>query len=159
MLLWRCIFLFLFSKYLGIGLLCCMFNFLKNCQTFPKLAVSFCIHTINEWVCLLSYLLVSTWYCQLEKTIHLNMGVVVSHCSFNVISLIISDTEHLLMYLFAICVVFGEISDQAVCSVVCCMFFAVRLWEFFMYYGCHLQPLSSMCLQIVLLICEFSYSV
>lgn len=145
MLLWRCIFLFLFSKYLGIGLLCCMFNFLKNCQTFPKLAVSFCIHTINEWVCLLSYILVSTCYCQLEKTIHLNMGVVVSHCSFNVISLITSDTEHLLMYLFAIYIVFGEISDQAVWAnnwaVVCCMFFAVRLWEFFMYYGCQLQLL------------------
>ena len=42
------------------------------------------------------------------------MGVVVSHCSFNVISLITSDTEHLLMYLFAIYIVFGEISDQAV---------------------------------------------
>lgn len=158
MLLWRCIFLFLFSKYLGIGLLGCMFNFLKNCQTFPKLAVPFCIHTINEWVCLLSYILVSTWYCQLEKTIHLNMGVVVSHCSFNVISLITSDTEHLLMYLFAIYIVFGEISDQAVCSVVCCMFLQLGCESSLCIMDVNSNSLSSTCLQIVLLICGFSYS-
>ena len=118
-----------------------MFNFLKNRQTFPKLAVLFCIHTISEWVCLLSSILVSTWYCQFEKTIHLNMGVVVSHCIFNVISLITNDTECLLIYLFAICSVFGEISDQTVCSIICCIFFAVRLWEFFIYYGCQFQLL------------------
>ena len=125
-----------------------MFNFLKNRQTFPKLAVLFCIHTISEWVCLLSSILVSTWYCQFEKTIHLNMGVVVSHCIFNVISLITNDVEHLLHICWPL--LFGELFYSNLLPIFILDYlpfgWVLRVlyvfWILDTYQICHLQILS-----------------
>ena len=53
------------------------------------------------------------------------------------ISLVISDVEHLFMYLFAVCMFFGKMSIQFFCSfthwAVCS--FDVELHELFVYFG------------------------
>lgn len=72
---------------------------------------------------------------------HVNHGLSGSHSNrwsdlmvLICISLIISDDKHLFMYLLAICISSGKLSLRVFCPAFNCVFFAIGLYEVFIYW-------------------------
>ena len=79
-----------------------IFIFLRKFQIFSIVTVGIYIHT-NSAQCSLFYTASSTLVvCCLFENNHSSRCEVISHCSFDFISLMMSDYEHLLMYLLTI---------------------------------------------------------
>lgn len=90
-----------------------MFSFLRNRQTAnhktktpkpSKVDEPYCILTSNGWKFLLFQILASVRWCQGSGFGHSVRYMVVFHCYFNFLFLMICDMEHLLICRFSICI-------------------------------------------------------
>lgn len=86
-----------------------LFNFVRNCQLFSQVAVSFHIPTSNGWEFLLLHILSIVRCCQCFG--HPNRCVVVSHYCFNLrLSNCIWCWASFHIPIYHICIIYGEVS-------------------------------------------------